>query len=292
VAHELTHAEASELLGAYALDALDAEERDAVDLHLSACTLCRTEVQEHVEVAGLLSTGIFAAPASVWNRISEDLRGTPPPLDLAPIHALRPAGAEAPAAAEASDHAADRRPDRRPGGAGAGAVPSLDERRARRRGSGLRIGALVAAASVAASVIGVLGLKVMEDGRRIDAITAAPHGEMLEGAVEAAMSDPEAVRVEMRSPDGRLYADAVMLPDGRAYLARDNLPPLSPDRNYQLWAVVGNDKVSVGVLGSDPQQSAFVASGPVAALAITDEMAGGVVASRQQALVLGGVTQS
>ncbi len=151
----------------------------------------------------------------------------------------------------------------------------------------MRIGALVAAATIAASVIGVLGLKVVEDGRRIDAITAGGHADALERTIDAAQANPDAVKVEMRSPDGALFAEAWVLPDGRGYLARNNLPTLGPDRNYQMWAVVGGDKISVGVLGSAPEATAFVASGPVAALAITDEKAGGVVASLQQPVVVG-----
>lgn len=272
MAHDLTHAEASEFLGVYALDALDADEREAVELHLIDCGFCRAEVEEHVEVAGLLSSGVVHAPMSVWDRISGELEGTPPPLDLASIHAQRPSAVPPPVAAPVPDQ--------------------LAERRSRGRGAGLRIGALVAAASVAASVIGVLGLKVAEDGRRIDEIAIGAHGTELERTVRAAIDDPEAVKVELRSADGAVFADAVMLPDGRGYLANDNLPTLPPDRNYQLWAVVGEERISVGLLGSDPDRSAFVASGPVGALAITDEEAGGVVASLQQPLVAGQVQRA
>ncbi len=90
MAHELTHTEASELLAVYALDAIDADEREAVESHLVRCGLCRAEVMEHVEVAGLLSSGIAGPPASVWDRIAEDITDTPPPLDLAIVHRMRP----------------------------------------------------------------------------------------------------------------------------------------------------------------------------------------------------------
>ncbi len=294
MAHELTHAEASEFLGVYALDALDADEREAVESHLKGCGLCRAEVLEHMEVAGLLSTGVFGAPPSVWERISEELEGTAPPLDLAPIRALRPVptppsdiaapgGGGTPTGPGPSNNGGPFVP----AGAGRGAG-----RRAGRRGPGVGIGALVAAASVAVAVIGVLGFRVVEDGRRIDAITVGVHGDELERTINAAMADPEVVKVEMRSPDGLYFADAWMLPDGRAYLARNNLPTLTAERNYQLWAVVGDTPISVGLLGSAPEPSAFVASGPVAALAITDEAAGGVVASLQQPLVVGPVQRS
>jgi hypothetical protein len=78
-----------------------------------------------------------------------------------------------------------------------------------------------------------------------------------------------------------------VLPDGTGYVVKDNLPALGPARTYQLWAVVGGSKISVGVLGPDPGPSGFKAAGDVSALAITQEPAGGVVASDQSPIALG-----
>ena len=68
-----------------------------------------------------------------------------------------------------------------------------------------------------------------------------------------------------------------------------NLPELPPDRTYQLWAVVGTSKISVGVLGTSVEPLAFRAAADVSALAITAERAGGVVVSERQPTVLGTV---
>ncbi|MEA2686444.1 MAG: hypothetical protein QOE93_1639 [Actinomycetota bacterium] len=311
MAHELTHAEAAEFLGVYALDALDADERDAVELHLADCGLCQAELMEHLEVAGLLSSGIAGAPAAVWDRIAEELQGEAPPLDLATIHALRPpvtdGGARPVTGPPVTGPPVTGPPVTGPPVPGPlvtgppvtappfnapGAHSGRGARRGGGRGSGVRIGGLVAAASIAASVIGVLGLRVVDDSRRIESITAGVHGDQLERTINAAIADPKAIKVSMQSPDGLLFADAWMLPDGRAYLARTNLPALTPDRNYQLWAVIGDNRISVGLLGSAPEPSAFVADGPVAALAIPEELAGGVVASLQQPVVVGAVPRS
>src|SRR5947199_8489360 len=53
------HEELSALLPAYALDALTASEREAVERHLDACAECRRELAELRDTTALLA---FAAP--------------------------------------------------------------------------------------------------------------------------------------------------------------------------------------------------------------------------------------
>jgi hypothetical protein len=84
-----THDEIAELLGAYALDAVEADERAAIEDHLSTCVRCRAEVQEHREVASLLAHGGADAPDGLWDRIAGSLEAPPPQLDLAPVVPLR-----------------------------------------------------------------------------------------------------------------------------------------------------------------------------------------------------------
>jgi hypothetical protein len=103
----------------------------------------------------------------------------------------------------------------------------------------------------------------------------------------AAARRTDARLVSLRSSDGRHTADAVLLPDGAGYLVKTDLPRLTSDRTYQLWAVVGASKISVGVLGPSPGSLAFHAPANLSALAITEEDAGGVVASVQQPAVVG-----
>ena len=93
----------------------------------------------------------------------------------------------------------------------------------------------------------------------------------------------------MVSSNGQYSVDAVLLPDGTGYLTGAHLPRLGAGRTYQLWAVVGSAKISVGVLGDAPQSLVFRAAGNVSALAITEEVAGGVVASDKQPTVVGAV---
>lgn len=82
MAPELTHSEIQELLGVYAIDAVDADEAAAVEEHLVECPRCRAEVAEHREAAALLSFSGADAPEGMWDRIAAGLEDTPPPLDL------------------------------------------------------------------------------------------------------------------------------------------------------------------------------------------------------------------
>ncbi|MPY95836.1 MAG: hypothetical protein GEV08_23115, partial [Acidimicrobiia bacterium] len=110
-----------DLLGAFALDAVDDDERAIVEEHLAVCARCRAEVAEHREVASLLAHGGGPAPEGLWPRIADSLAAPPPELRLAPV----PPSGEAPR----------RRPCRGTRAAPARRVPSPtpDRSRARRR---------------------------------------------------------------------------------------------------------------------------------------------------------------
>ncbi len=256
---DLTHPEASELLGAYALDALDTGECEAVEAHLASCLACTTEVARHREVAGLLTPGYAVPPPGVWERISAALEEVPPPLTLAPVRAEPPAP---------PSNVVPLRP------------------RSRRIGTG--IAAMVAVAAVA--MIGFLGVRVSNDGRRIDELAGAQApADQLQRSARAAVAAPDARLVELSSTDGARTAEAVLLRDGTGYLVKHNLPTLASDQTYQLWALVGTSKISVGVLGSQPDVVAFKYSGDAWALAITQEKAGGVETTRRDPVVVGRV---
>jgi anti-sigma-K factor RskA len=85
---ELSHEELRALTGAYALDAVEPDERELIELHLMECPRCRAEVAEFREVAAFLAHNGHPAPERLWDRISGALEETPPPLDLAPVVAL------------------------------------------------------------------------------------------------------------------------------------------------------------------------------------------------------------
>lgn len=61
------------LLGAYSLDAVDEGERDLIDAHLQACTMCCTEVDQFLDVAAGIVSGT-QTPWSLWPEIRHAVR--------------------------------------------------------------------------------------------------------------------------------------------------------------------------------------------------------------------------
>jgi hypothetical protein len=269
-----THQDIQELLGAFALDAVDSDERDVIEGHLAGCPRCRAEVEGYRETAALLAHSGERAPEGVWDRISTALDEAPPALDLTRI---APAPGTAPAEPE-------------PAAAG-----PADELAARRRaGTGPRSISLRAAAAtmaVAAAVTLFLGVSLgrRDDGDlgRLERVVEAMEKAAVRDAALAALNDPGNERVELASSDRQATAQVVRRPDGTGYLVPSTLAELPAGRVYQLWAVRSDAKISLGVLGSKPDVAAFRMTGPVTAYALTEEAAGGVAASQNQPVVVG-----
>ena len=80
------------LSGAYAVDALDDDERAQFEEHLSGCATCRSEVDSLREAAALLAETTVTAPsAGLRDRVLADVAGTRPlPPVPATVTALEP----------------------------------------------------------------------------------------------------------------------------------------------------------------------------------------------------------
>jgi hypothetical protein len=85
VNEQRTHDELAELLAAYALDAVDADERSMVEDHLGVCPRCRAELADHREVTALLAHTGAPAPDGVWDRIARELEVAPPPMPFGQV---------------------------------------------------------------------------------------------------------------------------------------------------------------------------------------------------------------
>jgi hypothetical protein len=247
----LSHEEVSELLGAYALDAVDPEEAAALEAHLAECGRCSAELASYHEVAGMLGNAGGEAPPHIWERLAEEIS-----------RSERPAGDEEKVVLLL-------------GGRGAGSV--------RRQGTGRRdwrlryvVGGLVAAALV---VIGLLGFQVNHLDQRVNKLEAGSQNLDVVQAAQDAMVDPGAQHVTLDSTGtaGSAVGEIAILPSGVAYLINSHMPVLAGNQTYQLWGRVGSKLVSLGLLGNDPQDVVLevTAAAPIAAYAVTAEPAGG-----------------
>ncbi len=229
-----------ELLGAYALDAVDDDERRIVDAYLATNPRARAEVDQHREIATLFAFGGTDAPEGLWDRIVSS-------LDELEVEAPSPGP-------ELAKVLPARRPERRR----------------------WWLGALAAAALVAVVALSI-ALVRKDDG-----------SPTLASAYTEAKADP-ANKTVLLTTNGTTRATAVIEPSGRAFLDSTSLPALTDDRTYQLWGVVEGERapVSLGVLGPNPQLTMFGVGGPLQALAITEEKAGGVVQTQQTPQIVG-----
>ena len=247
----LTHEEANALLGAYALDAVEPDEADAVARHLAECPRCAAEVAEHHEVIGMFANAGADAPPEVWDRIAARIGATPPAQP-------RPA------------------PRRAATGPGAPVLRPLWRRR--------WVWPAAAAVGAAAAVMALLAVQVGHLDGRVGQLAAAGQKNGLQQAVTAALANPAARRVTLSAAPAAGSSGAaaqaavlVILPDGSAFAVNTGMPALVGGRTYQLWAVAGGRPVSLGLLGSHPNDVAFTVSpsAPVTSFAVTAEPAGG-----------------
>jgi anti-sigma-K factor RskA len=239
------------LLGAYALDALEPDERARVDAYIAENARARDEVDELRESAASLALAPIddtTAPAELWDRLSRAIDGE--------------------LASRSDDDTAD---------------DELVARRARRSARGVRwmsLGAAAAALAAAVLAVQVISLHHRLDDARVtgakDAAASFARAGRVVGARTAALVPSNGAEV----------ARVVLLPDGSGYLKNDGLAPLDADHTYQLWALTGSPDhpvaISAGVLGPDPSAAAFQVSTDVRGVAITIERAGGVPQTTQK----------
>lgn len=278
----MDHAQAAELLGAYALDAVEPDEAAAIEEHLETCPRCRDELRGHREVVGLLANAGEEAPEGLWDRI------------VAGINDSEVSGAGGGAGAGAATETLSLRMVRGEVGTGGGGAGGPG-RAGRRRRWGPSTSVLGLAAAAAVVVVALLGVEVVRLQNRTDHLSgqvASMSGQPTMAAVERAVHTPGAKVVPLTPPaGGPATLEAVILPGGQGYLFDTRLTPLSPAQTYQLWGVVGDQKISYGVLGPTPAQvMAFRASSGVGALAVTAEVAGGVVTSTARPVAVGMVS--
>lgn len=255
--------------GAWALNALDAEERERMRRYLAEHPEAATEAHGFEETAGELAAGLSPlAPrpqlkAAVMARIATTRQLSPLPEDDEPVeqHHREPTPPEAPAAAEQ------------------GVVP-LDRYRASVRRS--RWTAVAAAALLLTTIAGV-GLwngeraaqREMQEtlaAMESQQVAAQQEREMLTGIMTAEDSTKVAVPVADGGSLELMYSREqqamIVQPEG--------LEALPADRTYQLWMIEGDEITSAGLL-EDPE-AAMMHPGAIpdgVVVGLTIEPAGG-----------------
>jgi anti-sigma-K factor RskA len=219
----MTHQELSDLAASYALDALDGEERAAVEAHLAGCEACRAEVASYREVTTLLALAVPPSPPpdalAVRERLLARVRQEQPP---------------APAA---------RAPAR-----------VLPATRARRPWA-TYAGWMAAAASLAFAVAtgAAYRRERAERARLVSALATARAEIALRDSTVAAFLGPEvhvvSLSVADRKPSMRVFWNHTR--DVFIITAHD-LPKAPPGKTYQLWAMAkGKAPVSMGTFDTD-----------------------------------------
>ncbi len=257
----MSHDEASELLGAYALDAVEGDECTELEEHLDTCPRCRAELDSLREVAAAMGNSVEPLPEGLWSQIAIHLperqeSGEPPPMPQ-----LTPAG---------------RSPFRAP----------ADGRGRRRRTMVTMIGAIAVAAAAVAVALGI-GLVRADD--KVSNLQSAE--ARLPATVTAALHTPGHRLISLDASSHTRLAQVVVVPSGQGYLVSSNLPTLDSGQTYQLWGIVGHRPISLGLLGDSPRHAAFTMAGSTrpSRLSITAEPAGGVVAPTGPTIATGPV---
>jgi anti-sigma-K factor RskA len=239
----MTHDESAELLAAMALDALDTDSHARVEEHILTCPECQRELDSLREVASALGNTYEAPPEGLWSHIASRLYETDP-ADTPSLPVFLG--------------------DFDPSGPG-------DRQRTRRTR-----GFLLTASLAAAAAIIVLALTLSSANHRVAnlEIALASNGH---NGVASALATPGHRVVTLSSTDHQVFASFVLLPDGRGYLVKSNMPALPSSETYQLWGVVNGSPVSIGVMGSSPHAVAFtLATSPApTVIGVTVEPAGG-----------------
>lgn len=235
---ETPHSEIEDLLGAYALDAVDDDERALIDAHLDECARCRAEVAEHRETAALLAFSGSDAPAGLWEGISTQLER--PDAEVVELFGRRPS--------------------------------------APRRAQPRWLPAVAAAAAIVVAAVAGLGWKVVDQDRQIDRLASRVAQGDLAGLATAVLADPATRRIELKGADGNQMALIALTPGGDGYIVPNAMQTLETGRSYQLWALAGDTPVSAGLLGRSPGVAAFHVEGDVEGFAVSVEDADGAPA--------------
>jgi anti-sigma-K factor RskA len=224
----LSHDEAVELAGLYVLDALETDERAAVDAHLATCGL------DHAEFADV--GGVAPALASVVE-----------PVDAPALLKQNVM------AAYARDTASATLPAKMPGRF---ATPSAESSRTPVRqapvveaaptGDGWRLRTWAGWATAVAAVLILAVVGVYTFGLQTQLNASEQQAAVLSDAI-AAYSAPGSATATLRDSGGDGVGFAAVSEDGTAYVVASGLDAAPAGKTYQAWFIADGTPVSAGL---------------------------------------------
>lgn len=198
------------LSGAYAVDALDADERARFEGHLATCAECREEVASLQEAAALLGTDPVEPPSSVRDSV------------LAGIASIRPLPPATPGSH--ADGSRDASPSRSLRSARRSRL--LDLRPSSATSSLGRRGLLVAAVAVLLLAVGTALVRPWAGDE--------PDQPPL-SAIDRVLTAADATTVEQEFPDGARATVTVSRSEGRAVIQTTDMALAPEGKVYELW---------------------------------------------------------
>lgn len=240
----LSDPEIHDLAAAYALDALDAEERRTFEAHVDRCQRCRDDIASFGPAVLSLALAAEGAepPAGLRERILADARADQS------IHAQPEPEPEPPSKVVWLGAARDRR--------------ELASRFLRPR----VLGGAFAVAAAAAVALAVWGSTIS------GSLDRERSARQAEAAALAAFADPSAVHVSAGTA-------ALAVAGGRAALSVAKLPPAPGGKTYEAWVIPpGKPPIPAGTFDSRGGRGVVLLKAPVhrgATVAVTVEKAGG-----------------
>ena len=271
----------NEYAAAYALGALDGEERAQFEAHLLECPACRAEVHSFEEVTALIAQSVppVRAPAHLKARVLEGAREVRP---MPTMHS-------APLRVAPRPHAPHK--------------PRLKPRRFEVPDLSAKLPWLAAAAGLILAV-GLGVFSIAERSGRIQAQAGADtaRAQLASARSQLARSDsliatllaPEVqtttLAAEGRPPSARVYYNRARR---AVVVAAFDLPPAPAGRTYQLWGIAtGQPPVSLGTFNTQSDARAVVtlpvqSAAQFNVAAVTEEPAGGSPRPTTQPFLVG-----
>jgi anti-sigma-K factor RskA len=239
---------ASDELAAYALDAVDAEERAAIERALAESDELRDEADTYAETATRLAdlAEPIAPPRDLRERLMAQLDTTP---QVAPDAAVEPAPAPAPAPAVVP-------------------APGPAESAARRRWF-QRPGAIIGATAAAILLIA---------GAVIGIGWPGPNGWGAQREMIAISEAPDAQTTTLEAAGGGEVTLVSSAAQGRSVVIAEGLADVGSDHTYELWYIDDSGAASAGTFDTSGAETWRVLEGafaPGVAVGVTVEPAGG-----------------